>query len=55
MQDEGDDRPEVVAAAGTQPVVDALRESMVGQAEMAYRRDRLLAWLALTAGAALVT
>jgi predicted PurR-regulated permease PerM len=54
MQDEGDDRPEVVAAAGTQPVVDALRESMVGQAEMAYRRDRLLAWLALTAGAGII-
>lgn len=54
MKDEGDDRPEVVAAAGTQPVVDALRESMVGQAEMAYRRDRLLAWLALTAGAGII-
>lgn len=54
MKDEGGDGPEVVAAAGTQPVVDALRESMVGQAEMAYRRDRLLAWLALTAGAGII-
>lgn len=35
-------------------IVDAVRASMVNQAEMAYRRDRLLAWLALTAGAGII-
>ena len=54
MQEDGGDRQEQPVTAGSQPVVDALRESMVGQAEMAYRRDRLLAWLALTAGAGII-
>lgn len=54
MQDEAVDRQEQPVAAGSQPVVDALRDSMVGQVEMAYRRDRLLAWLALTAGAGII-
>ena len=54
MQEEGDDRQEQPATASSRPVVDALRESMAGQAEMAYRRDRLLAWLALTAGAGII-
>ena len=54
MGDNVIDRGEQPAAAGGEPVVDALRESMAGQAEMAYRRDRLLAWLALTAGAGII-
>jgi len=54
MQDDVVGRQEQPLAASSQPVVDTLRESMVGQAEMAYRRDRLLAWLALTAGAGII-
>jgi predicted PurR-regulated permease PerM len=54
MQEQGANGQEQPVAAASQPVVDALRESMVGQAEMAYRRDRLLAWLALTAGAGII-
>lgn len=54
MQDEVIDRQEPPVTAGSQPVVDALRDSMAGQVEMAYRRDRLLAWLALTAGAGII-
>nr|WP_047168982.1 AI-2E family transporter [Sphingomonas sp. Y57] len=54
MQEDGGDGQGQPAAASSQPVVDALRESMTGQAEMAYRRDRLLAWLALTAGAGII-
>ncbi|KQX20919.1 MULTISPECIES: AI-2E family transporter [unclassified Sphingomonas] len=54
MQEEVVDRQEQPIAAGSQPMVDALRESMAGQVEMAYRRDRLLAWLALTAGAGII-
>ena len=54
MQDEVIDRGEPPAPADAAPVVDALRASMESQAEMAYRRDRLLAWLALTAGAGII-
>lgn len=54
MQEDGVDRQEPPVTVSSQPVVDALRDSMVGQAEMAYRRDRLLAWLALTAGAGII-
>ncbi|MBO9380176.1 AI-2E family transporter [Sphingomonas histidinilytica] len=54
MQEEVGDRQEQPVVASSRPVVDALRESMAGQAEMAYRRDRLLAWLALTAGAGII-
>lgn len=54
MQDELIDGEGVPVAAGSRPIVEALRESMSGQAEMAYRRDRLLAWLALTAGAGII-
>lgn len=46
--------PGAADAAASAPVVDALRVSMASQAEMAYRRDRLLAWLALTAGAGII-
>lgn len=35
-------------------IADAMRDSMTAQVEMAYRRDRLLAWLALTAGAGII-
>lgn len=51
MQDELIDREEQPATAGAAPVVDILRESMASQSDLAFRRDRLLAWLALTAGA----
>jgi len=54
MQDEVIEREEKPAAAEATPVVDVLRASMANQSEMAYRRDRLLAWLALTAGAGII-
>jgi predicted PurR-regulated permease PerM len=58
MQDDVADRDRPAQAAdATAPVEvlrDALRDSMAIQAEMAYRRDRLLAWLALTAGAGII-
>jgi predicted PurR-regulated permease PerM len=58
MQDDVADRERPAQAAdATAPVEvlrDALRDSMAIQAEMAYRRDRLLAWLALTAGAGII-
>ncbi len=58
MQDDVADRERPDQAAdATAPVEvlrDALRDSMAIQAEMAYRRDRLLAWLALTAGAGII-
>ena len=54
MRDEVIDTGEQPVAAGTATVVDALRDVMADQTEMAYRRDRLLAWLALTAGAGIV-
>ncbi|MFZ5707406.1 MAG: AI-2E family transporter [Pseudomonadota bacterium] len=58
MRDEVADRERPDSAAdATAPVDvlrDALRDSMAIQAEMAYRRDRLLAWLALTAGAGII-
>ena len=54
MQDEVIDKGAQSAPADAAPVVDALRASMESQAEMAYRRDRLLAWLALTAGAGII-
>ncbi len=58
MQDDVADRERPAQAAdATAPVDvlrDALRDSMAIQAEMAYRRDRLLAWLALTAGAGII-
>lgn len=50
MQDELIEREGAPVAANPEPVVSAVRESMASQVEMAYRRDRLLAWLALTAG-----
>ena len=54
MRDQVIDPEEQPVAAGAAPVVDTLRDGMAAQAEMAYRRDRLLAWLALTAGAGIV-
>ena len=54
MQEEAIDGGEQSASADPTPVVDVLRASMESQAEMAYRRDRLLAWLALTAGAGII-
>lgn len=58
MQDDVADRERPAQAAdATAPIEvlrDALRDSMAIQAEMAYRRDRLLAWLALTAGAGII-
>ncbi|MES2498561.1 MAG: AI-2E family transporter [Pseudomonadota bacterium] len=54
MREDGVDGQELSVAKDSQPVVDVLRDSMAGQAEMAYRRDRLLAWLALTAGAGII-
>ncbi len=50
MQDELIEREGAPVTANPEPVVSAVRESMASQVEMAYRRDRLLAWLALTAG-----
>ncbi len=41
-------------AAAATAVVSAVEASMSSQVEMAYRRDRLLAWLALTAGAGII-
>jgi predicted PurR-regulated permease PerM len=54
MRDEVIDREEKPDSGSSGPVVDALRASMANASEMAYRRDRLLAWLALTAGAGIV-
>ena len=54
MRDEVIDREDRPDSAGSEPVVDVLRASMANASEMAYRRDRLLAWLALTAGAGIV-
>ncbi len=54
MQEDVIDREEKPASADPAPVVDALRASMANASEMAYRRDRLLAWLALTAGAGII-
>lgn len=54
MRDEVIDREEEPDSGSSAPVVDALRASMANASEMAYRRDRLLAWLALTAGAGTV-
>ena len=54
MGDELIEREEQSIPTAAGPVVQALRESMAGQVEMAYRRDRLLAWLALTAGAGII-
>ena len=54
MRDQTIDSEGKPIPAEATPVVDVLRESMTGQAEMAYRRDRLLAWLALTAGAGII-
>lgn len=54
MQDVDDDRQERPVTASSQPVVDALRESTATEVAIAYRRDRLLAWLALTAGAGII-
>lgn len=51
MQDQVIDREPQPESGPAAPVVEALRASMANEAEMAYRRDRLLAWLALTAGA----
>ena len=45
------EKPETADLA---PVVDALRDTMAHDADMAFRRDRLLAWLALTAGAGII-
>ena len=46
--------PEAAENSVAPQMVEALRESMTAQVEMAYRRDRLLAWLALTAGAGII-
>ncbi len=54
MGDEVIEREEQSISTATEPVVEVLRQSMAGQAEMAYRRDRLLAWLALTAGGGII-
>lgn len=54
MRDEVIDREERPESGNSEPVVEALRASMTNASEMAYRRDRLLAWLALTAGAGIV-
>lgn len=54
MQDDGMDGEEQQALTHSAPVIAALRASMTSQTEMAYRRDRLLAWLALTAGAGIL-
>jgi len=54
MGDELIEREEQSIPTAAEPVVQILRESMAGQVEMAYRRDRLLAWLALTAGAGII-
>jgi predicted PurR-regulated permease PerM len=54
MQNDVTDSGETPAEAASVPVVETLRDSMNAQAEMAYRRDRLLAWLALTAGAGII-
>lgn len=54
MRDELIEREGVPVTADPEPVVSAVRESTASQVEMAYRRDRLLAWLALTAGAGIV-
>ncbi len=51
MRDEVIDTEEQPKSGNAAPVVEVLRASMANEAEMAYRRDRLLAWLALTAGA----
>ena len=56
MQDEPIDasgRKDVIAA-GLPDVAEAVRESTRSQEEMAFRRDRLLAWLALTTGAGII-
>jgi len=45
------EKPETADLA---PVVDALRDTMAHDADMAFRRDRLLAWLALASGAGVV-
>jgi len=54
MRDEVIDREERPESGNSEPVVEALRASMTNASEMAYRRDRLLAWLALTACAGIV-
>jgi len=54
MQDEVMGEEQQRSSGGSGPVVEALRESMASQSEMAYRRDRLLAWLALTTGAGII-
>lgn len=54
MRDDVTGKGESPASVDAAPVVDALRASAASQAEMAYRRDRLLAWLALTAGAGII-
>ena len=54
MQDEAMGEEQQRNSGGSGPVVEALRESMASQSEMAYRRDRLLAWLALTTGAGII-
>lgn len=54
MRDDVTGKGDSPISADATPVVDALRASMESQAEMAYRRDRLLAWLALTAGAGII-
>ena len=54
MGDEVIEGKEQSISTATEPVVQVLRESMAGQTEMAYRRDRLLAWLALTTGAGII-
>ncbi|TZG26587.1 AI-2E family transporter [Sphingomonas montanisoli] len=45
---------EVIAEERREKVVEIVRESIVASADHAFRRDRLLAWLALSAGAGLV-
>jgi len=45
------EKPETADLA---PVVDALRDTIAHDADMAFRRDRLLAWLALASGAGVV-
>jgi len=54
MRDDVTGKGDSPISADATPVVDALRASMESQVEMAYRRDRLLAWLALTAGAGII-
>jgi len=57
MQDDMIDTQEPLAAVApveSHIVADAVRESMQSQEEMAFRRDRLLAWLALTTGAGII-